>query len=138
MNILCGDIGGTKTRLAILELNSNSFHTIVEKNYPSGQYHSLAEIIFEFTNNLGSPIEFAAFGVAGPVLAHRCNTTNLPWTIDARQIEADLKIPSVHLINDPDIFFPYAFYFYLLSGIFFHKRLYDFEDDKNRNAEKNN
>ena len=100
MNILCGDIGGTKTRLAILELNSNSFHTIVEKNYPSGQYHSLAEIIFEFTNNLGSPIEFAAFGVAGPVLDHRCNTTNLPWTIDARQIELDLKIPSVHLIND--------------------------------------
>ncbi len=100
MNILCGDIGGTKTRLAILESNSQYFNSLAEQSYPSTKYQSLTEIIFEFSNNLGRTIEFAAFGVAGPVQDHRCTTTNLPWTIDARQMELDLNIPSIHLIND--------------------------------------
>ncbi len=100
MHILCGDVGGTNTRLAILEANSHSSDPIIEANYPSRQYSSLSEIIREFANNLGRPIEIAAFGVAGPVLKHQCTTTNLPWTIDARELEQDLKIPSIHLIND--------------------------------------
>jgi len=100
MHILCGDIGGTKTRLAILKLDNQVFNPVVEKSFPSTDYSSLAEIIFTFTSRLDQPILSAAFGVAGPVLGNLCNTTNLPWTIDARKIEQELRIPSVHLIND--------------------------------------
>ncbi len=100
MNILCGDIGGTKTRLAIVELDWQSFCCLEEHSYPSAQYNSLTEIITEFCHQVDRSVKHAAFGVAGPVLAHHCSTTNLPWIIDARQMELDLNIPSIHLIND--------------------------------------
>lgn len=99
MYILCGDIGGTKTRLAIFDLDDFP-HPVVEGTYPSNSYNSLEDIISEFLSNKWESIAYAAFGLAGPISLRRCNTTNLPWQIDADQIEQKLGIPSVHLIND--------------------------------------
>ncbi len=99
MNILCGDIGGTKTRLAIFDLERFP-HSIIEKTYPSRNYSSLTQILSEFLSNQNISTKYAAFGLAGPISERSCNTTNLPWNIDANQIEHDLPIPSVHLIND--------------------------------------
>jgi glucokinase len=100
MHILCGDIGGTKTRLAIFFLESGAIHPVVEKTYSSPDYNSLIQIASAFISNRDEPISHAVFGVAGSVLGRNCNTTNLPWKIDAHQMEQDLAIPSVHLIND--------------------------------------
>lgn len=100
MNILCGDIGGTKTRLAIFTLDDMVPIPAVEATYSSSKYGSLTEIASDFISGQDKSIKHAAFGVAGPVLAHSCNTTNLPWKIDAKQMEQDLQIPSIHLIND--------------------------------------
>jgi len=33
--VLAGDIGGTKTRLAIIDMNGSRLHTQAEKTYPS-------------------------------------------------------------------------------------------------------
>jgi glucokinase len=46
----------------------------------------------------------AAFGVAGFVHDRRCKTTNLPWTVDCKELESDLRIHSVSLINDLEAF----------------------------------
>lgn len=99
MYILCGDIGGTKTRLAIFDLDDFPRST-AEDTYPSNSYDSLEEIILEFLSGQNEPIAYAAFGIAGPILGRSCRTTNLPWLIDANQIEQKLEIPSAHLIND--------------------------------------
>ncbi len=99
MNILCGDIGGTKARLAIFDIDGSS-GPIVEKSYPSNQYSSLTEISADFLSTQQGPVESAAFGIAGPISGRRCKATNLPWQIDAEQMEQELSIPSVHLIND--------------------------------------
>jgi glucokinase len=48
------------------------------------------------------PIGRASFGVAGPVVAGRATITNLPWTMDEIQLQAELHIPSVRLLNDLD------------------------------------
>ncbi len=48
-------------------------------------------------------IEAACFGVAGPVIDNRCQTTNLPWVIDGAAVAKHLKISRgshVRLLND--------------------------------------
>ncbi|HEU5407796.1 MAG TPA: glucokinase, partial [Nitrospira sp.] len=42
----------------------------------------------------------ACFGIAGPVIDNRCQTTNLPWVIDGRTIAKQFNIPRVQLLND--------------------------------------
>lgn len=101
MHILCGDIGGTKTRLGIFLLEETGTTDLVaEQTYPSNNYNSLSQIASEFIKNRSESISYAVFGVAGPVRGQTCVTTNLPWIIDAKQMEQELNIDSVHLIND--------------------------------------
>ena len=42
----------------------------------------------------------ACFGVPGPVREGRLRLTNLPWTLDSRELARHLKIDYVFLIND--------------------------------------
>jgi glucokinase len=99
MNILCGDIGGTKTRLAVYAVD-NFPKPIAENSYISRNFSSLTEITHKFLSELNLPIAYAVFGLAGPISQRRCKITNLPWQIDADEMEHELQIPSVHLIND--------------------------------------
>jgi glucokinase len=99
MNILCGDIGGTKTRLAIFHHDSFP-HSVAENTYTSISYSSLSEMTSDFLSNQEISPACAAFGIAGPVSGRICKTTNLPWEINADQMEHMLQIPSIHLIND--------------------------------------
>jgi len=98
--ILAGDIGGTKINLAYFVEENNGFilHTI--KSYPSKQYGSLREIIQLFTAKFPAKITCAAFGVAGPVIDGRCETTNLSWVVDSREIAQQVELQNVGLIND--------------------------------------
>jgi len=95
--ILAGDIGGTHTRLALFEKGRRLIHT--EQKFTSRNYPGLEEIVREFLQMEGKKIAKACFGVAGAVRDGKCKTTNLPWTIDAKQMSQDLRIP-VHLLND--------------------------------------
>ncbi len=99
MIILCGDIGGTKSRLAIFDLASFP-KPIIEHSYPSNEYGSFTEIVQDLISKHVGPIAYAAFGIAGPILGRSCKTTNLPWQIDADQLEQAFPITSVHLLND--------------------------------------
>jgi glucokinase len=98
--ILAGEIGATRTRLAAFETESNRLKCVVEKIYASHDYTGLAEILPQFTRTEGIPVHSACFGVAGPVRAGRSKISNLPWTIDAKELAAQLKLPAVGLLND--------------------------------------
>lgn len=95
--ILAGDIGGTKTILALFDAPGR---TVAERIYPSRDHAGLGEIAFRFLSETGLTARRACFGVAGPVKNGICRTTNLPWIVDAAQLAADLGIRSVELIND--------------------------------------
>jgi glucokinase len=100
--LLAGDIGGTKTHLAVYELREEK-KARWEKKFSSKEFSGLAEIVAEFRKApelQGISIERACFGVAGPVVEGRCKTTNLPWIIDAKELEIALNIPRVGIIND--------------------------------------
>jgi glucokinase len=94
--ILAGDIGGTKTHLALFE-NGNCVH---EKKFASQEYAGLLQVVEEFLSLHPASIERACFGVAGPVVNGVSQTTNLPWKIDAVELAKGLKISQVFLIND--------------------------------------
>lgn len=98
--ILAGEIGATRTRLAAYETEGNRLNCVVGKTYPSHDYASLAEILPDFTRTEGIPVHSACFGVAGPVRAGRSKISNLPWTIDAKELASQLKLPTVGLLND--------------------------------------
>ncbi len=104
IRILAGDIGGTKTNLAILRAVVEKGHEdlLIERNerYSSGAYPSLNAIIREFLGDEPVHLACAGFGVPGPVKDGRVKATNLNWGVDAAEIAADLKIHTVQVLND--------------------------------------
>ena len=98
--LLAGDIGGTKTILA-LYANENELHSpIRELVYPSGNYQDLETIIAGFLAGIKGKIEKAGFSVAGPVVNGRVRITNLPWVIDKQQLHKTFGFKQLSLLND--------------------------------------
>ena len=98
--ILAGDIGGTKTVLALInEQDGGALDCIQEQTFASKDYYDFDEILSLFLANCGT-LSAACFGVAGPVINQRCQTTNLPWVLDAEQLKLKLGIERVKLLND--------------------------------------
>jgi glucokinase len=97
--LLVGDIGGTHARLSLLTAQGRSASTRV---FESRKHPSLEAVVREFlaSESRKPTVTAAAFGVAGPVVDGRCTATNLPWTLDARELSRKLKIRKVTLLND--------------------------------------
>ena len=101
MTILAGDIGGTKTVLALFEISDGRPRRIREATFRSGEYASLEAIIGEFLRDEPArSVETACFGVAGPVHAGTVRTTNLPWQLDEQTLAKASGAQRVKLIND--------------------------------------
>jgi glucokinase len=98
--ILAGDIGGTRTLLAAFDVEGSKLTRVVQKAYPSQEHGGLGEIVASFVKTEGIPVHSACFGVAGPVRRGRSKISNLPWTIDSRELAQQLRLESVGLIND--------------------------------------
>src|SRR4029078_9443925 len=80
--LLAGDIGGTKTALAVFSEEHGPRVPLAEKVFPSGNYASLEAIAREYLTEVGLPVTRASFAVAGPVSRGRAALTNLPWVIE--------------------------------------------------------
>jgi len=98
--LVAGDIGGTKTDLAVYSNTSNIKSPIARKQFHSTDYGSLYAIVSEFLAEVRIPVSHGAFGVPGPVINGSVATTNLPWVLDEPSLAAALGLKSVHLIND--------------------------------------
>jgi glucokinase len=98
--ILAGDIGGTRTRLAAYQTEGNRLDCVVQKTYASQEHGGVREVLVDFIRTEGIPVHSACLGVAGPVRGGQSKISNLPWTIDCREVAAQLKLKSVGLLND--------------------------------------
>ncbi len=96
--ILAGDVGGTKVHLALFEFVEGKLTHTRDKQYPAREYGGLEEIVREFM--AADKASAACFGVPGPVREGRLRLTNLPWTLDSRELSTHLEIDYVFLIND--------------------------------------
>lgn len=98
-HFLSGDIGGTKTRLALIEAQGPRLRIEQEMTYPSRDYADFETLLEEFLSG-GKPPAHAAFGIAGPVQGREARTTNLPWRIDAAALEERFGLARCTLLND--------------------------------------
>jgi glucokinase len=100
--LLAGDIGGTKTDLAIFSSEAGPYSPLEQAKMHSADYPSLQVMVKEFLAKAKKAVDRACFAVAGPVIGGRVKTTNLPWVIEDRSLAEELNLSrnSVHLIND--------------------------------------
>jgi glucokinase len=118
--ILAGDIGGTKTHIALFDWKTERIEPAFQETFPSKDYGSLEEILTEFlaarkaalappdesspdavpSEQKADEIEAACFGIAGPVIENCSRTTNLPWIVDGGELAKRFEIPAVRLLND--------------------------------------
>lgn len=98
--ILAGDVGGTKVNLAYFEVKDHGLTAGATATYPSRDHSGLAEIVREFIATQGLEVEYACFGIAGPVRREHAQLTNLPWIVDAHELTGVLGLKHVWLIND--------------------------------------
>jgi glucokinase len=101
-HILAGDIGGTKVAMAILAWpdGAGPARVVAEARYVSAEHSTFTEILRDFRRRHPEPVAATGLGIAGPVFDRRCQATNLPWTVDARELEATLPVGRVALVND--------------------------------------
>jgi glucokinase len=101
--ILAGDVGGTKVHLALYNMVEGRLIPVRDHKFPAHEFSSLEEVVTRFLAEGPadkSQISAACFGVPGPVRDGRLKLTNLPWTLDTRDLQRILGIARVFLIND--------------------------------------
>jgi len=105
--LLAGDIGGTKTLLALYRSTGQHLELLAEQRYSSAEWDHLTPMVQHFLGvagrscpDLDGPPPAACFAVAGPVQAGKARLTNLPWLLDQAAIAAETGIGRVELVND--------------------------------------
>ena len=98
--LIAGDIGGTKTDLAIYSHESGPHTPLAQTEFHSADYPSLQVMVREFLAQAKMSVDVASFDVAGPVINGRVKTTNLPWVLDEQTLANDLDLKAAHLMND--------------------------------------
>lgn len=97
--ILAGDVGGTKTNLALFSLEKGRLVTISAKSLRSQDFADPEAMLRQLPFD-ASKISNACLGVPGAVIDGVSNGINLPWPINAAALAHSLGLVRFHLIND--------------------------------------
>ena len=98
--ILAGDIGGTNTRLALIEMEGKWPRVIVERTFPSREHNGLDDIVRQFLGGDSPTTTRACIAVAGPIRNRQSKPSNLPWVVDADHLTTLFGFDGVTLVND--------------------------------------
>jgi glucokinase len=98
--ILAGDVGGTKTRLALYQSEDGKLTRQQTDTFVSRDYACLEDVVQIFLNKYKISVTKSCFGVPGPIVNGEARATKLPWHFKEEQIGQKLNIPSVKLVND--------------------------------------
>ncbi len=101
--ILAGDVGGTKVHLSLYNFSGGRLLQLREEKFPAADHACLDDVVKLFLGK-GSEnkndIVASCFGCPGPVRDGRLKLTNLPWSLDSRDLQRNLGIEHIFLIND--------------------------------------
>jgi glucokinase len=102
--ILGGDVGGTKVWLGIFRAERNEVNSPLTLDraakFSSKSAVSLDAVMADFLADESQPVDFACFGLPGPVQGRRVSLVNLPWEIDADALASKFGLRGCFLIND--------------------------------------
>lgn len=97
--VLAGDIGATKTNLALFNVEGDHVTPLQEAQYKSHDYENIIDLTDAFIRDLPLPVSIC-FGVAGPVLNGHAKLSNINWDINSAELCNHFKVKNVQLIND--------------------------------------
>lgn len=100
MRVLAGDVGGTRTRLAVAEVTGDGVEFLVRRDYESDGYDGLAPVVREFLGELDAAPGRASFGLACPIVDGRCRFPNLDWEVEADALAGEIGIERTGILND--------------------------------------
>ncbi len=98
--LLAGDIGATKTILALFEPETGPREPFLEREVITASYPDLETLILRFLDETGRTVSGAVFGIAAPVKKGRAVMINLPWVIEEEKLMRALGIEPVCFLND--------------------------------------
>ncbi|MDA8092701.1 MAG: glucokinase [Betaproteobacteria bacterium] len=98
--VLAGDVGGTKSALALVQGSPASPVALMERTYANQEFASLEEVVRRFLADTGCSPATACFGVAGAVMEGRTVLPNLGWRLSEEAMARSLNMKAVTLIND--------------------------------------
>ena len=101
--LLAGDMGGTKTLLALYGIKDGRLKQLYQQRFISSDWRSLEPMLKCFLEQRPSDIEAPEHGciaVAGPVNNRNARITNLPWQLNEDQLAAAASIRQLELVND--------------------------------------
>lgn len=96
--ILAGDVGGTKTLLALYQQQRTKWQCVKKQQYASADFAHFTDVLDVFL--VGEKVTQVCIGVAGPVIDGDCKTTNLPWFLQNAEIAEKTGASRVLLLND--------------------------------------
>ncbi|NBW63083.1 MAG: glucokinase [Synechococcaceae bacterium WB4_1_0192] len=101
--LLAGDVGGTKTLLALYTVEGGRLIRGRSERFASADWQDFAALLNHFLA-AGPPGEtrpaHACLAVAGPVRGGRVKLTNLPWLLEERALAAACGLARLELVND--------------------------------------
>ena len=99
--LLAGDVGGTKTLLAIYGLGADGSLTLQrQERYRSLEWADFGAMVETFLDGGSERPSQACLAIAGPVLDGRVTVTNLPWRLEERELADRLGLEQLELVND--------------------------------------
>jgi len=100
-NLLVADLRKEQSVLGVYDCENGEITHRLEKSYATSEYSSFSQMAKSFIAEMNlETIQKFSIGVPGPVIAGKCETTNLPWSLDAETIKTELNLEKVYLIND--------------------------------------
>ncbi len=108
MEIIAGDIGGTKSALAwAAGTDHASCEVLYERVYASADFADATALLQQFMRDAQSQAKpeslvpkCLTLALPGAVYKQRAKLTNLDWTLDAADLQGRLGIETVQFIND--------------------------------------
>ncbi|MFZ3259426.1 MAG: glucokinase [Thiobacillus sp.] len=103
MELIAGDIGGTKCWLAWVTGETDGVPLLCfEQTYASAAFATADDLIRQFIadSTLTTAPDCLLLALPGPLHAQHTTLTNLDWTLDAADMAASLGIARVRFIND--------------------------------------
>ena len=98
---VAGDVGGTKTILALFETEGDNFCCLKKEQFPSADYPTFIGLLKSFLSGMdGVPVTAVCIGAAGPIVNGNCEATNLPWVLNRTEIGECVNTQNVWLLND--------------------------------------
>lgn len=103
MELIAGDIGGTKSALAWVRGEGPDVQEVLfERVYPSTAFATADDMVRQFIDDARLPVSpnCLLLALPGPLHGQHARLTNLDWSLDAGDMQASLGIAKVRFIND--------------------------------------